>query len=185
MDLEELLRLPLDDQVTMLVGVSVRHAVELEAAVRSVLMTIDSEFDPSRRWKFSELITVFRRQSSTSPQFSKELRKACAEIASEALDGYNRRNTNAHDMLGTYAGTPIERFRFERDHSIAPDDEPEILSVADLVQHCTDLEHAIWRLRGVMFYLARPEDRRWWGMLVEGNFEARWDGSASRTTVLS
>lgn len=56
MDLDDVRRLPLEDQVTMLVGVSVRHAVEMEAALRSVLMTLDPQFESAARRWFSDLV---------------------------------------------------------------------------------------------------------------------------------
>ncbi|WP_298866415.1 hypothetical protein [uncultured Microbacterium sp.] len=184
MNLEDLRQLPIEDQVTMVVGVSVRHAVEMEAALRSVLMTLDPNFDPSvRRW-FSDLVRAFRRQISENPAFSSEARSACLDIATEALGAYQHRSNNVHDMMSVYSDVSIERFRFERDHDVDFDREPETLSVEDLVQNCVDLMHATWRLRGVILYLQKPNERIRWKMLLNGKFEARWDGSASHIEIM-
>lgn len=171
--------MPLDDQVTMLVGVSVRHAVELEATLRSLLITLDPSFDSSRRWQFSQLVSTFRRLARTHPTFTSDARRACTVIATEVQAAYNHRSSNVHDMLGSYGDTSIERFRFERDTKIEYRDDPEVRSVDDLVQICTDLMHATWRLRGVIFYLQRPAEPQHWSMLLGGVFTARWNGSAS------
>lgn len=126
--------MPLDDQVTMLVGVSVRHAVELEATLRSLLITLDPSFDSSRRWQFSQLVSTFRRLARTHPTFTSDARRACTVIATEVQAAYNHRSSNVHDMLGSYGDTSIERFRFERDTKIEYRDDPEVRSVDDLVQ---------------------------------------------------
>lgn len=184
MDLEQLRNLPLEDQVTMLVGVSVRHAVEMEGALRSVLMTLDTAFDPSTRLRFSDLVRTFRREISQNPAFSYEGRVACQSMAGEALEAYEKRNSNVHHMMSAYTDASIERFRFERDHDYSFDRDPEILSVEDLIQHCIDLMHVTWRLRGVILYLQKPDERARWNRLLGGEFQARWDGSAHHSEVM-
>lgn len=184
MDLETVRRLPLEDRVTMLIGASVRHAVEMEAALRSVLIALDPEFDSSVRRRFSDLVRVFRRHVSDHPAFSKASRVACLSIATEALDAYDSRSSNVHDMMSAYADTSIERFRFERDHDYDFDREAEMLNVDDLEQDCIDLMHATWRLRGVILYLQKPEERIRWHRLLSGDFQARWDGSAHHSGIV-
>lgn len=184
MDLEDLRRLPLEDQVTMLVGVSVRHAVEMESALRSVLMTLDPDFDPSVRQWFSDLIRTFRRQLSEHKAFPREVRLSCLEIATQALDAYEHRSNNVHAMMSAYSDASIERFRFERDHDVNFEREPEVLGVDDLIRNCIATMHATWRLRGVVFYLQKPDEKRRWKMLLSGLFEARWDGSAYHSEVV-
>ncbi|MFK0242064.1 hypothetical protein ACIQTX_14515 [Microbacterium sp. NPDC090281] len=184
MDLDDMRRLPLEDQVTVLVGLSARHAVEMEGALRSVLMTLDPDFDPSARRWFSELIRAFRHQISENPVFSKEARIASLSIATKALDAYERRSSHVHDLMVPYEDASIERFRFERDHDYALQREPDMLSVPDLVQTCVDLMHVTWRLRGVSFYLQKPDKRILWSRLLGGEFQARWDGSAHHSEII-
>lgn len=184
MDLDDLKVLPLEDQVTTLVGISVRHAIQMEAALRSVLMTLDPEFNPSvRRW-FSDLVRAFRHQISENPVFSRDVRIECLSIATEALDAYDRRSSHVHDMMTPYEDASIERFRFERDHDYAFDREPEMLGVDDLIRTCADLMHVTWRLRGLSFYLQKPDERLLWSRLLSGEFQARWDGSAHHSEVM-
>jgi len=157
----------------------------MEAALRSVLMTLDPRFDATARRWFSDLFREFRRHISGHPAFVKDIRAACLSIATEALEAYDSRSSNVHHMMSAYADASIERFRFERDWDYSFDREPEILSVDDLAQNCVDLLHATWRLRGVIFHLQKPEKRIRWDRLLSGEFEARWDGSAHHSELVS
>lgn len=168
----------------MLVGVSVRHAVEMEAALRSVLMTLDPQFESAARRWFSDLVREFRRHVSDHPAFTKDVRAPFLSIATEALEAYDNRSNNVHHMMSAYADNSIERFRFERDHDYDCNREPELLSIDDLVQNCIDLMHATWRLRGVIFYLQKPDEGVRWRRLVSGQFQARWDGSAHHSEIV-
>lgn len=177
-DLDAVRALPIDDGVTFLVGAVARAAVELEGCLRLIFPLL-GKGEASGNASFQQLAeraSTLVRDHGDLDEMAKGHAERCLH---DARSAYRNRNRPIHDLLVAYSDESVDQFRYGR-HKLDEYGEPSAtrISAGDLIGLRLDLLHATWRLRGLYFRLAEPENSYLWSTLLSGRFEARWDGNA-------
>ncbi|MFE2772276.1 hypothetical protein [Microbacterium resistens] len=190
MDLDQLRRLDVADQVTFLVGRSARLSVDLEAAVRTLVHVLSdpdrkSALPPSKApGNFQALVTESRRRANEILAGDDYAFGHMTELLSAADNAYKLRNRFVHDLLSTGEGDEVhQQAIWERgsETRVVELFQYRTTTVTALIEACLELIRSTWRVHALTAYIDSPEHRDLWIHDLEGDASVTWEGTSTWT----
>ena len=183
MELDDVLTLPMADQMTYLRGRILESALSMEAVARYLHVRLDGGSDLDAALDTPQQFQVLAREcaerAEACERFSDRARPLAVSAIHEAAALYERRNRFVHDALRQDLVNEQEWERAKlwrpRSEKGGPLPEPEPASSQEMVDLVFHLIRTTWRLRGALWCLISSSQEI--SPYLTHPFTPQWDGS--------